>query len=111
MLATVRTFLLATSLACGAALAQRPADGERPPRPDSASNAAVGGWCDALSGEKKAQCLRDERRRQELEGRSTRGSCDDLIGPDKERCVKRGGSIEVQARPDGASTGGTRRDH
>jgi hypothetical protein len=103
-------FLVIVLLASGAALAQRPAEGERPPRPDSASNAAVGGWCDALSGEKKAQCLRDERRRQELEGRSTRGSCDDLIGPDKERCLKRGGSIEVQAKPGDASTGSTRRD-
>ena len=102
--------LLILIFVSGVALAQRPAEGERPPRPDSASNAAVGGWCDALTGEKKAQCLRDERRRQELEGRSTRGSCDDLMGPDKERCLKRGGSIEVQAGPGGASTGPTRRD-
>ena len=103
-------FFLVVVLLSGATLGQRPAEGERPPRPDSASNAAVGGWCDALTGEKKAQCLRDERRRQDLEGRSTRGSCDDLIGPDKERCVKRGGSIEVQAGPGAASTGPTRRD-
>jgi hypothetical protein len=103
-------YFLVLLLASGAALAQRPAEGERPPRPDSASNAPVGGWCDALTGEKKAQCLREEQRRQQLEGRSTRGSCDDLMGPDKERCLKRGGSIEVQARPGGPSTGATRRD-
>jgi hypothetical protein len=33
-------------------------EGERAPRPDSASNAPVGGWCDALTGAKKEQCLR-----------------------------------------------------
>ena len=74
--------------------------GERPPRPDSASNARIGGWCDALTGEKKEQCLRDERRRQKDEASKAptlRGKCDALIGPDKERCLRDGGSIEVKA--------------
>ncbi len=105
-----RILTVAVALVCGPALAQRPVEGERPPRPDGASNAAVGGWCDALTGEKKAQCLRDERRRQDLEGRSTRGPCDDLMGPDKERCLKGGGSIKVEAKPGGASTGATARE-
>jgi hypothetical protein len=109
-MATKGLALTAAALLTGVAIAQRPDEGERPPRPDSASNAAIGGWCDALTGDKKAQCLRDERRRQELDRRSTRGSCDDLMGPDKERCRKRGGSIEVQANPGGASTGATRRE-
>jgi hypothetical protein len=58
---------LATALVSAAAIAQtaRPPEGERAPRPESASNARVGGWCDALTGEKKEQCLRDERRRKE----------------------------------------------
>jgi hypothetical protein len=42
----------AIALTWAAAFAQpsrAPADGERAPRPDSASNARVGGWCDALT--------------------------------------------------------------
>ena len=91
-------------------LGQNAAQGERPPRPESASNAAIGGWCDALTGEKKEQCLRDERRRQEekaREGRTTRGSCDALVGPDKERCLRQGGTVEVDAR---GSAGATARE-
>ena len=86
-------------------------DGERPPRPEGASNAAVGGWCDALTGAKKDQCLREERRREQEkaaqdERRGTRGSCDALIGPEREGCLRRGGSIEVRTEG-GASAGGT----
>ena len=100
----------AAAFLCGAAFAQVPKEGERAPRPDSASNAAVGGWCDALTGAKKEECLRDERRRQQeksREGRSTQGSCDALIGPERERCLRQGGSIEVRSGT-GASAGGTR---
>ena len=98
-------------LACGPALAQPATEGERPPRPDSASNAAVGGWCDALTGEKKQACLRDERRRQELAGKEERrpgGSCDALIGPEKDKCLRKGGTVEVGATP---SAGATAREH
>jgi hypothetical protein len=54
-------------LICTAAFAQpagKAGDGERAPRPDNASNARVGGWCDALTGEKKEKCLREEGRRK-----------------------------------------------
>jgi hypothetical protein len=47
----------------------------------------VSGWCDALTGDKKAECLRDERRRKEQareDGPRTGGSCDALFGPEKE---------------------------
>jgi hypothetical protein len=72
-------------------------DGVRPPRPESASNARVGGWCDALTGTKKEECLRDERRKQDRtsKGPDKRGTCDALIGPDKERCLRQGGTIEA----------------
>ncbi|MFL6570300.1 MAG: hypothetical protein ACJ8G4_01005 [Burkholderiales bacterium] len=86
------------ALVFGFAAAQDARDGERPPRPDNASNAAIGGWCDALTGTKKEQCLRDERKRQEEKagaGSGTRGTCDALAGPDKERCLRQGGTIEV----------------
>jgi hypothetical protein len=83
--------------------------GERAPRPDSASNARVGGWCDALTGEKKEQCLREERQRQDqtARGPGLRGTCDALIGPEKERCLVEGGSIEVDAKTGAGGTAGS----
>jgi len=98
-LAAAAVFVSASSLA------QQAPPGERPPRPDNASNAAIGGWCDALTGAKKDQCLRDERRREDEKaaqggpstGSSTRGSCDSFIGPDRERCLRQGGTVEVDA--------------
>jgi hypothetical protein len=111
---TPRSLMLAivAALACAPALAQPAKEGERPLRPDSASNAAVGGWCDALTGEKKEQCLRDERRRQERaakdEPRAPAGSCDALIGPEKDRCLRKGGTVEVGA---GSSRGASAREH
>ena len=98
----VQASVAAAALVLSSALAQAPRDGERPPRPDNASNAAIGGWCDALTGAKKEQCLRDERRREDEKaahgGASTSGSCDSFIGPDKERCLRQGGAIEVDVR-------------
>ena len=100
---------LAAFLVLGSSPAQQ-TQGERPPRPDSASNAAIGGWCDALTGAKKEECLRDERRRQEekpADGARTRGTCDAMVGPEKERCLRRGGTIEVDT---GAHAGATARE-
>jgi hypothetical protein len=99
--------LVGAVMLCGTALGQSSREGERPPRPDNASNAAIGGWCDALTGAKKDECLRDEHRRAQEksgEGRGPGGSCDALIGPERERCVRRGGSIEV--RSEGGAAGG-----
>ena len=78
---------LATALISAAAFAQtpRPLEGERAPRPESASNARVGGWCDALTGEKKEQCLRDERRKKEL-------------GPQKESGLPQRGAVDLGAK-------------
>lgn len=109
MKARVLIAVVSAALLLGsAALAQDARDGERPPRPDNASNAAIGGWCDALTGAKKEQCLRDERRRQEQKaaegGATTRGSCDALVGPDKERCLRQGGAVEVDARKNSGAT-------
>ena len=99
---------LATALISVAAIAQssRPLEGERAPRPESASNARIGGWCDALTGEKKEQCLRDERRKKEQAASDPglRGTCDALVGPEKEGCLQRGGTVEVGAK---ATAGGT----
>lgn len=97
----------AAALVSAAAFAQQAREGERPPRPDNASNAAIGGWCDALTGVKKEECLRDERKRQEKKaaaGPSTRGSCDALIGPDKASCLRQGGTVEVDAKANAGAT-------
>jgi hypothetical protein len=96
-----RSFILVAVLAWAPALGQHAKEGERPPRPDSASNAAVGGWCDALTGEKKNECLRDERRRQERAGKNAPPLRED------ER-LRKGGSAEVNARP---SVGPAAREH
>lgn len=63
-----RTLLASMLFLCASAFAQ---SGERAPRPESASNARVGGWCDALTGEKKEQCLRDERRKKKRSAPAT----------------------------------------
>jgi hypothetical protein len=98
MKAKTRGLVLAGALICGPSLGQQ-VEGERPPRPEIASNAAIGGWCDALTGAKKDECLRDERRRQdEKKGTGTRGDCDRLVGPDKDRCLRQGGTLEVDVR-------------
>ena len=111
-MASKALLLCAVTLGCTAAFAQpsRPAtDGERAPRPESASNARVGGWCDALTGKKKEQCLREESRR--LPERSAKGdrlgSCDGLVGPEREGCLRQGGTIEVDAKaaPRGSAGG------
>jgi hypothetical protein len=106
MKANRRALGVAAFLILGSSSAQQ-TEGERPPRPDSASNAAIGGWCDALTGAKKEECLRDERRRQEekaADGARTRGTCDAVVGPEKERCLRQGGTIEVDTAARAAAT-------
>lgn len=101
------TLGIAAALICAPLLAQTVKEGERAIRPDSASNAVIGGWCDALTGAKKDECLRDERRRQDRAGQDesrTRGTCDALIGPEKEHCLRQGGTVEVGAKPSAGAT-------
>jgi hypothetical protein len=52
--------------------------------------------CEAFAGESRKQCLRDERIARSDE-RRLEGTCDDLLGPEKERCLKQGGTIEAGA--------------
>jgi hypothetical protein len=64
--------------------------------------------CDALTGAKKEQCLRDARRRPDgtAQGPGGRGSCDALVGPEKELCLKRGGTVEAGATSGAGGTAG-----
>jgi hypothetical protein len=84
---------LAAMLFCAVSLAQSAKDGERPPRPANASNARVGGWCDALTGEKKEQCLRDERRQQDKTAK------DDLAQRERGSVQRERGPVEVGRKP------------
>jgi hypothetical protein len=110
-------FMLAFAmlLVCGGAQGESAAQGERPVRPESASNAAIGGWCDALTGAKKEECLRDERRRQDGKGKESQskaGTCDAVIGLERERCLRQGGTLGANARPSaGASTDSAATSH
>lgn len=91
----------------GAALAQ-PATPADPPRAHSLElreqDRAVL-QCDRFASAAREQCLLDERRRRALEdeGRALGGSCDGLLGPDKERCVQQGGTMEAASPASGAS--------
>ena len=60
--------------------------------------------CERLAGEEQKRCLRlEEQRRREGErlGREEDGpprKCDGLFGPEKELCLKRGGTVRA-SRP------------
>lgn len=95
---TMRFFVAMAIGLSGAVLAQAPNS------PDGQGESSVPMTperkCDALTGENKAQCLRDAQRIPESTARAPalRGSCDALIGPDKELCLKRGGTVEADAK-------------
>jgi hypothetical protein len=53
-----------------------------------------------MTGERKEQCLRDERRKTgpAARGGELRGSCDMFIGLERERCLQEGGTVEAKAQ-------------
>lgn len=73
-----------------AAVAQTPENAEKP------ATAA----CERLAGAAREQCVRDERLRagQTDPRRELAGSCDALIGPEKEHCLRKGGTVEAGAQ-------------
>ena len=100
--------MLATFVGVSAAALAQPATRADPPRPHSLElreeDRAVM-QCDRFAGAAREQCLLDERRRSALEdgGRALSGSCDGLLGPDKERCLQQGGTMEAPSPANGAS--------
>jgi len=95
--------MIANSLAAAVAaalLAISTAPYAQTPKSDSSGPLTPERKCDALSGAKKEQCLREARRLPDNTVRrpELRGSCDALIGPEKERCLKRGGTVEAGAK-------------
>jgi hypothetical protein len=64
--------------------------------------------CKQLTSVLREECLRDLGASSggTRGGTETRRTCDALIGPDKERCLREGGSIEVDAKSGAGGTGG-----
>ena len=79
----------------------------------SPSSAQVPSRCDKLAGEERKLCLMQERQRdRERIGREEDGkprSCDELFGPAKEICLKRGGTVRagVGSGVDASASGGS----
>ena len=79
-------------LAISLAFAQAPS----PPRaPDSALQ------CERLAGAERERCIAEEKAMRERLGRSEERpkKCDDLYGPEKEVCLKRGGTVKAGGAP------------
>jgi len=83
------------------ALAQAPRDLESPPeRTDIARS-----MCEALAGAERERCFAELKpdAGMEKDDAAPRGgaprTCDDLLGPEKEICVKKGGSIKAGSGP------------
>jgi hypothetical protein len=61
--------------------------------------------CDQLAGEEQKRCLRLQAERQQEKERLGREeqqaprSCDRLFGPEKELCLKRGGTVRAREAP------------
>lgn len=79
----------------------------------SPSSAQTPARCEKLAGEERKLCLMQEHQRdRERLGREEDGkprSCDDLFGPAKEICLKRGGTVRAGADSgiDSSASGGS----
>lgn len=76
----------------------------------SSSGAQPPSACDRLAGEEQKRCLALEKERQRERERlggeeEKQRSCDALFGPEKELCLKRGGTVRAGAAP--GATGGS----
>jgi hypothetical protein len=71
----------------------------------SPSSAQVRSPCDKLAGAEQERCLAQEKEQRERLGREEQKprSCDALFGPEKEICLKRGGTVRAATPSDGAS--------
>jgi hypothetical protein len=68
--------------------------------PDSKDKDRATSECDRFAGAAREHCLLQERGRAERPqlGRGLAGSCDALIGPEKEICLSKGGTVEAGAQ-------------
>jgi hypothetical protein len=87
----MKTFALIAALALPcAALAQAPRAPEPPPeRSDIARS-----MCEALAGAERERCFAELKPEPAPRGGAPR-TCDDLLGPEKELCLKKGGTVKA----------------
>ncbi|HKB48434.1 MAG TPA: hypothetical protein VKC57_12100 [Ktedonobacterales bacterium] len=81
-------------VAACAAFAQVPRDSDR--RPEAVAPIQRS-QCDLLAGAEHERCIAEEKSMREQLGRSEEllKKCDDLFGPEKELCLKKGGSVKT----------------
>lgn len=92
----MKTFALIAALVFPCAvLGQKPAPEPAPERTDIARS-----MCEALAGAERERCFAELKPDAAPRGGAPR-TCDDLIGPEKELCLKKGGTVK-------AGSGGTR---
>jgi hypothetical protein len=74
-------------------------------RPDSKDKDRPASECDRFAGAAREHCLLQERGSVERpqRGRGLAGSCDALVGPEKELCLSKGGTVEAGMPAGGAS--------
>jgi hypothetical protein len=88
--------------ASSVALAQAPRDNDR--RPEAAAPIERS-QCEALAGAERERCVAEEKSMRERLGRSEppKKSCDELFGPEKDLCLKKGGSVKTGTGASGSS--------
>ena len=62
--------------------------------------------CELLAGTEHERCIAEEKSMREQLGRSEeppKKSCDELFGPEKELCLKKGGSVKTGAGASGST--------
>ena len=66
-------------------------------RPDSKDKDRPASECDRFAGAAREHCLLQERGgvEQPQLGRGLAGTCDAFIGPEKELCLSKGGTVEA----------------
>jgi hypothetical protein len=95
---------------CLASLLAAPALAQQPPAQSPAPDAPAR-LCERLAGVERQRCLAEARDRRERLGREEAEKprdCDDLFGPAKEICLKRGGTVRArgpETGPSGAAGG------
>ena len=87
--------ILAVLVLCSTtAFAQAPRESER--RPEAAAPIQRS-QCDLLAGVERERCIAEEKSMREQLGRSEKPpkKCDELFGPEKELCLKKGGTVKT----------------
>jgi hypothetical protein len=85
------------------AFAQTPRENDR--RPEGAAPIERS-QCELLAGVERERCIAKEKSMREQLGRSEeppKRSCDELFGPEKELCLKQGGSVKTGAGAAGST--------